>query len=232
MPLSTDNVCLLCRQSTAHILCTGCAGQLTTLLIGPHQCRQCALPLDTDTEYCGECLAIPPAFDRIITPYLYAHPLDYLIGQAKHHHCLRSARVLSELMAHYVRRYYYALPQREWPTTVVAVPLHWQRHMSRGFNQTQTLARTSAQAIDLTVSPRLLKRTRATEPQQGLNRQQRLANLRGAFVARDIKGHRVALVDDVVTTTTTAREISKVLRRAGASEVHIWALARTPDTHH
>ncbi|MFC3154583.1 ComF family protein [Gilvimarinus japonicus] len=228
MSLLSYSLCLLCRQSADQILCAGCAAHLKTLIIGEHQCRQCALPLDTDIEYCGECLATPPAFDRIVAPCRYGHPLDYLIGRAKHHHCLGSARVLSALMAGYVQQYYRVLPQREWPTKVVAVPLHWRRHISRGFNQTHPLARAGARAIGLPLSRKLLKRTRATEPQQGLTRRQRLQNLHGAFVARDLKGQRVALVDDVVTTTTTAREISKVLRRAGAAEVHIWALARTP----
>ncbi|WP_049723421.1 ComF family protein [Gilvimarinus polysaccharolyticus] len=231
MPLFSANLCLLCRQSTPLIVCAGCAEQLETLLIGQHQCRQCALPLNAEAEYCGECLATPPAFDRVIAPYLYAHPLDYVIGRAKHHHCLRSARALSQLMARNIELYYRALPQRERPTQVVAVPLHWRRQISRGFNQTQILARAGAQAIDLQANTRLLKRVRDTQPQQGLNRQQRLANLHGAFTACELKGQRVALVDDVVTTTSTAREISKVLRRAGASEVHIWALARTPDAH-
>jgi ComF family protein len=173
-------------------------------------------------------LATPPAFDRVLAPYRYDYPLDFIIGRAKHHHCLRSAAVLSNALAQHIARYYTALPPREWPTQVTAVPLHWRRQIARGFNQTQPLARAAAQALGLPAPPNLLRRTRATERQQGLSRHKRLANLRGAFSARNVQGQRIALVDDVVTTTATTREISKVLRRAGAAEVHIWTLARTP----
>lgn len=228
MSRASLSLCLLCRQGTAGILCQGCTAQLSELAIGPQQCRQCALPLPANTEYCGECLATPPAFDRVLAPYRYDYPLDFIIGRAKHYHCLRSAAVLSDLLAQHIAHYYTALPPREWPTQVTPVPLHWRRQISRGFNQTHTLARTAALAVGLTATPKLLRRTRATERQQGLSRHKRLANLRGAFSVHSVQGQRVALVDDVVTTTATTREISKVLRRAGAAEVHIWALARTP----
>lgn len=230
MSLFTYNLCLLCRQSAAATLCRGCVAQLKTLAIGTHQCRQCALPLEANAIYCGECLTRPPAFDRIVAPFVYAHPVDYLIGRAKHHHCWRSTCALKALLAQHVGDYYRPLPKRQWPTHVIAVPLHWRRQMSRGFNQTHALARAAAGAIGLSLSAAALKRSRATERQQGLNRKQRLHNLHGAFCAANLHGKRLALVDDVVTTATTVREISNVLRRAGAAEVHIWTLARTPNS--
>jgi ComF family protein len=101
---------------------------------------------------------------------------------------------------------------------VVAVPIHWYRRCSRGFNQAELIAK------ELPHQGNALRRIRATHPQAGLSTAQRLRNLDGAFqVTADVRGKSVLLIDDVVTSGQTARECSKALKESGAREVGVLA---------
>ncbi|MCW5942454.1 MAG: ComF family protein [Fimbriimonadaceae bacterium] len=108
----------------------------------------------------------------------------------------------------------------------VPVPIHWVRRCDRGFNQSELLcARLPAEKV----RPDVLRRRRHTRPQASLPPERREANLRNAFRAdAAVEGRRVVLIDDVVTSGTTARECAEALRRAGAIEIGliVFALAR------
>jgi len=111
---------------------------------------------------------------------------------------------------------------------VCAVPLHESRLRERGFNQSEALAEAVGGSIGKPLRP-LLARTRPTLPQVDLPAESRPANVRGAFEARleeVIEGQRVLLIDDLFTTGATLVECARMLRRAGAEEVRIFALAR------
>jgi len=112
---------------------------------------------------------------------------------------------------------------------IVPVPLHWRRRWRRGYNQADLLALAVANDLRLPVAPRRLRRRRATASQTGRSRRGRVANVRGAFVTgrSGFGGSRILLVDDVMTTGATLAECARVLRAAGASEVHAAASART-----
>jgi ComF family protein len=115
------------------------------------------------------------------------------------------------------------------PPVVVPVPLHPKKLRQRRFNQSEAVAEAMIKAthFDLELAPKLLIRKRETESQTGLTRQQRVANLRGAFRAENpISGKNILLVDDVFTTGTTASECARVLRRAGAEKVWVATVAR------
>jgi len=114
---------------------------------------------------------------------------------------------------------------------LVPVAAHPARVRERGFDVTETWARTLGALAGLPVA-RGLVRVRATPPQAGADRARRLANVRGAFApgaeAAAVGGRRVALVDDVVTTGATARAAATVLRDLGARRVEVWAFAFEP----
>jgi ComF family protein len=112
---------------------------------------------------------------------------------------------------------------------VVPVPLHRRRFAERGFNQAETVAFAieSGCGGGVVVLKDCLKRIKNTPRQAGLGREERLANLDGAFVcARDVSGKKVLVVDDVLTTGTTLVECARVLRAAGAREVWGYTVAR------
>lgn len=119
------------------------------------------------------------------------------------------------------------------PVLVVPVPLYSAKRKQRGFNQAELIARSALKPLrskDLNLEIRVLVRTRDTASQIGLTRPQRAENIRGAFQVvhlNKVSGRNILLVDDVLTTGTTASECARVLLRAGAKTVWVATVART-----
>ncbi len=212
--------CLLCGRRSHNGLCRLCSGELRDAggLYAP-LCR-CGLPGIADQGLCGRCLRHPPPFNATYCHWAYQFPLDRLINAYKHNGRLPVERALEPLLREQ------PLP---WPEAEVLCPLpaHWRRRLARGFDQAERLALLLARQWRRPVEP-LLLRHRSTGHQQGLDRAERVRNLRHAFVAQPgARQRRVLLIDDVMTTGTSARAASRALLEGGAAEVRVWALART-----
>lgn len=135
---------------------------------------------------------------------------------------LAAGRLLGELWCA-------ALGERPPPAAdcLVPVPLAPGRLRERGYNQALELARPLAKQLQLPLRWQSLRRIRATAPQSGLDRKARARNLRGAFAADPaLRGQRVLLIDDVMTTGATLAACARSLRRVGVVTVEVWALAR------
>lgn len=224
--------CLLCACSLkSDLLCAQCLHDL------PHNygqllCVQCGLRNESLSDFCGHCLRHPPAFSRSFIPFSYQYPLDHLIHKFKYYRHLTSGKLLGHMLADYLK--YQSEEHSQWvrPDLIIPVPMHWMRRWQRGFNQADVLAHYLAQALDIPLATHLLKRIHKTPAQKELSRNERQKNLRNAFsipvkLRAHLQGKNIALVDDVVTTTATVREISQLLTKAGAKDVQVWALART-----
>jgi ComF family protein len=149
-----------------------------------------------------------------------------MLNTFKHHRGLAQGRLLAQLLSDEIRDQYI---DHTLPEVIIPVPLHWQRFLWRGYNQSAELGRQLSRELGIPCHTQLLKRIRHTPSQQGLSRKQRLLNLKNAFVIKQaLTFQRIALLDDVVTTGTTAMEIARFLRAQGAVEIHLWAIARTP----
>ncbi|MGH9660310.1 MAG: ComF family protein [Bryobacteraceae bacterium] len=123
---------------------------------------------------------------------------------------------------------YRALPVDEAFDVVTPMPLHWRRRLERGFNQAEVLARHVARRRRLPLA-RAVRRVRDTGSQTGLTPAQRRRNVAGAFRVRRaeaVRGNRVLLIDDVMTTGATASACAAELKRAGAASVTVLALTR------
>ncbi len=121
-----------------------------------------------------------------------------------------------------------ALPRDQRFDAIVPVPLHWRRRWQRGFNQSELLARALARRTGVPVLPALW-RTRATPAQAGLSNTRRRQNMAAAFDCRRperVQGKRLLLIDDVMTTGSTATACAGALKRAGAAGVSLLTLAR------
>jgi ComF family protein len=188
-------------------------------------CPRCALPMPSD-QACGRCLAHPPAFDAARCALEYRFPVDRLVQRFKFGGDLALGRWLGEALAQAVER-------EARPDLLVAAPASRARLRERGFNQAVVLARIVAAAGGHRLDVGAIEKLRDTRPQQGLERAERHANLRGAFRVRAaLAGAHVAIVDDVMTTGATAEALAGALRQAGARRVVAWVLARTPEPGH
>jgi ComF family protein len=221
-------LCAVCQAGTAGGLCADCE----TRFAAPRpRCQRCGLGLGLATPACGACLREPPPFERCICVADYGFPWDHLIAQMKFRARPEIAQLLAPLLARAVQR-----EQGPLPALVLPVPLAPARLAERGHNQAWELARSCAPLLGLPARADLLLRPIDTPQQAGSTREQRQRNLRGAFMVEPrereaLRGLHVAVVDDVMTTGSTAREAAAALLKAGAATVQLWVLARTPDTN-
>jgi len=209
--------CVLCgAASDAFPLCVPCRSDLPALAQG---CPVCAMP-GTPDQTCGTCLRHPPRFDGTVAVWRYAYPVDRLVQALKFHGRLALAPFFARGMA---ARVAYA-------DAIVPMPLHASRLAERGFNQAAEVARILAAEMKTKLLMQGTVRIRSTRPQAALPLDERSRNVRGAFACTlDLTGARIAVVDDVMTTGATLNELARVLKRAGATRVENWVVARTLD---
>lgn len=205
-------------------VCTRC---LLRFAGSSSRCARCALHVPEDVTHCGACIQSPPLFERAVAAFDYAFPWDRAIAALKFRSELQWASPLARALSTALQE------QHAAAEVVTAVPLSRSRLRERGFNQAWEIAKRVARDLGLPARHDLLQRLRETPQQIQLNRRERDANLRGAFMPagadarRAVQGRCVALVDDVMTTGTTANEAARALLEAGARSVHLWVLART-----
>jgi ComF family protein len=177
---------------------------------------------------CGTCIGNPPPFVRTLAAVDYGHPWDGLITQFKFRAALDLAPALARRLLVTFER-----SGSPAPELLLPVPLSTERLRERGFNQAWELARRLGHALRCDTDAHLLLRLKDTPHQLAFPPEQRAGNVRAAFAVEprrlaEIRGRRVTLVDDVMTTGATTAEIARALLQAGASEVDVWVVARTP----
>lgn len=212
------------RSHAQHHPCTSCSNTLPWL---HSQCSRCALPLH-QTGICGQCLGVPPPQQLTWAALRYASPVQQALHQLKFHRALELAPALGELIVAHAQA---QPPNLEWRTVdaLVPAPLHPGRLRQRGFNQALELCRPLARHFELALEPRLLKRCRATAEQSRLTARARQRNVRHAFSCPEkLNGEHIVLFDDVITTGATMRAMAASVLAAGAGQVSVIVMARTP----
>jgi ComF family protein len=216
--------CAVCRAWPAQPVCEACVARFAQ----PRpRCRRCALPVPESVSECGRCLAAPPPLDACHAAVSYEYPWSALVAQYKFGGQAGWAHGFATLM----RSAPWVEPAVEAADLVLPMPLSRERLAERGFNQALLLAR--ALAARKTDSA-LLLRVRHTPAQTALDRQGRLGNVAGAFAveplrAAQLKGKRVVLIDDVMTSGASLFTAAQALRQAGAAHITGLVLARTDD---
>jgi ComF family protein len=189
------------------------------------RCRRCALPLPAGVPECGRCIADPPPLDVCLAAVAYEYPWSSLITDFKFHGQPGWSRSFATLM----RSAPWVEPALDEAALVLPMPLAPARLAERGFNQALLLAHALAPAK---TRSDLLLRVRHTAAQTALDRQARLANVRGAFaveplLASVLRAARLVLVDDVMTSGASLFAAATVLRQAGAAHITALVMART-----
>lgn len=211
---------------TDATLCPACWSALS--FVGRPQCERCGTPFEFEAatgSVCGGCLASPPVWRRARSAVRYDEASRGMILRLKHGDDTGVARLFAR-----------------WMTTaggelfaeadlLVPVPLHPARLFRRRYNQSALLAAEIARLSGVPAGLDVLRRVRRTPSQGGLDRSGRSRNVKGAFRVRRsrraaLKGRRVILVDDVLTSGATATACTKALRAAGVASVDVLTVAR------
>ena len=227
--LKNKQNCLICDEptETADSVCNACETELPWLM---EHCEVCALPLSMDGLVCGQCQHQPPAFKQVIAPWAYSFPVDRLISRFKHQARWPLGHMLGRLLGQHVQHRFdnTALTR---PDALLPVPMARKRLRERGYNQALMLARWLSADLNNPCDEHLLLRPHETLAQQALDAKTRKRNLLGAFAlaaGAQVQGRHFAVVDDVLTTGATAHSLARLLIHAGARQVDVYCLARTP----
>jgi predicted amidophosphoribosyltransferase len=219
--------CLLCGARVAGArLCPGCEADI--LARGPAalpRCPRCALRLPRGAPCCSACLGAPRSYARTIAAFDYEPPADALVLMLKARLRLSAAPVLARLMAAAIAQ------DGPLPAGLLLAPVPASRASlrRRGMNPAAEIARSLAAELELPLARGLLSRRREAPGQTGRSRQARRRAAIGLFACEGgVQGRHVAVVDDVMTTGSTADAAACALLAAGAASVTVLVAARTP----
>jgi ComF family protein len=211
-----------CIVPSAYILCDHCLSEVS--FIRPPFCRVCMSPLVSSAgELCPRCRRRKPTFASLRSAIEYDGMGKQLILKFKHADRLD----LAKLFALWLQ--FCAADTLARVDLLVPVPLHHVRRLTRQYNQAALLAAALARLTGKEFNGRALIRRRYTPSQGHRSQTERRHNVAGAFAVKNpaaFKGARIAVIDDVITTGATALECTRVLKAAGAKEVHIITIAR------
>ena len=220
--------CTICGKSVraGEYLCDQCETKAIRN-VAPF-CQKCSEPFEgfiTNTFACANCAHRTIYFDAAVSAYRGRGIVRQIIHEFKYGRQIH----LRHLVARWLNS---ALDDERLRQShfdvIVPVPLHPARQRERGFNQASLLAELLGAQTSIPVKS-LLERTRYTTTQTALDRSERMENLHNAFRLRknaDVRGLRVLLLDDVLTTGSTLNECARILKRASALCVHAATAAR------
>ncbi len=220
--------CVACREITAEpaTLCPACWRDMP--FISRPFCERLGTPFAVDIGgplLSPAAIADPPVFGRARSVAHHRGAAQELVHKLKYGDRQELAIAMGGMMVAA------ATDLLAEATVIIPVPLHWTRLWQRRFNQAAALAAALGRRSGLPVEAGLLRRRKRTLRQVGLTRSQRQENLQGAFIVPDdmkavLRGQHVLLVDDVMTTSSTANAASRVLLKAGAAAVDVVTFAR------
>ena len=223
-------ICQLCGEQRATakegFVCRRCWSHVR--FIKPPFCERCGLPFEGDltTPFeCSNCREMELHFSAARSAVVARGAVREIIHRYKYQRALWFEPFLAGLL---LRETVPALRGQNWDL-IVPVPLHPLKQREREFNQAARLAARLSTAMKIPLNQGLLRRVTPTATQTRLTRQQRAANMRGAFALRPgarLNGEQVVLVDDVFTTGATTSACAQVLRAGGAGDVCVWTVAR------
>jgi ComF family protein len=221
-------LCLVCDEPVGRnaTLCPVCWQKIQ--FIAPPFCACCGASFDIPVEagtLCGACLMEAPHFKSARAAMLYDDASRKLILGFKHGDRTYAAKALAVWMHRAGGAFL------ESTDALVPVPLHRWRLFQRRYNQSALLAQQIGSLAGKPVLLDTLRRIRDTPYQGHMKRKERQENVKGAFAVpplhlADVKGKTLVLIDDVLTTGSTACECARVLLAAGAKQVYVLTLSR------
>jgi len=218
--------CAVCHTWPSNAVCEECVRQFGQPRL---RCRTCAASLTGAATQCGACLRQPPPLAAVLAAVEYDYPWAQMVRDFKFHADIAWARSF----AHMMRSTPWVDPALEAADWIIPMPLSKQRLRERGFNQSAVLAEALYTGTQRKVRQDLLVRIRDTAAQSSLPRRERHANVAHAFAVHPdsftkMRGQKVVLVDDVMTTGASLHAAAQALAQAGVAQTTALVFARTP----
>jgi len=221
--------CLICAlASNNKLICLFCEKKI---LSKRSYCLHCALPLNKNSDYCGDCLSKDYLFDQLHALGDYTKPLSTLIKQLKYQQHLLAGELLAQLLFKSILLRYTKTELSQFDL-LLAVPLHPQKLRLRGFNQAQIICDSLHKQLQIPILKNYILRNKKTTAQEGLSISKRKVNLKNAFTYNKdsperLTGKNIILVDDVVTTGATINSLCEVLHERGVNSITVFCISRT-----
>ena len=208
--------CSVCKRESfsGGWLCEGCKSIMP--LNNKSICGHCGRATPYPVDYCDYCKDKQTYVDLARSVYEYEYPLNVLVRRLKY----SGERYLAESFAKEMQSIYFK--SIGYADCIVFVPMTKARKKERGYNQSEELAKALSKLIEVPIVSDVLVKTKDTDSQVGLERKERLKNVKGSISVKNralIKNKRVLVIDDVMTTGATLEVIAEKLKDAGASEV-------------
>lgn len=220
--------CILCKTDSNQNLdlCADCAKDL------PYResvCPRCGEIIENNAAIniarCGSCLNEELPYQCVCAPFHYQDSVAKLIVDLKFNQKLLYAKLLGTLMASFLENHYIG---KEKPQLIIPVPLHEKRLKERGFNQALEIARPISKRLRIPIDKYNCLRIKNTVAQSSLKLKERKQNVKKAFfIKKSLNVQYVAIIDDVMTTGNTVKELSQILKNSGIMSVDIWCLTKT-----
>jgi ComF family protein len=204
-------------------ICAKCESEIRP--IAPPHCPICGRTLKGAGPRCVECLESVFHFDRA---YACA-PYEGQMKEFLHTYKFGGRKYLAHFFIRLMSRFFDGHLKSAEYDTMLPMPLDAEKFRERGFNQSALISAALAKRLGLPHEPALLKRYGSTSPQSLLPKEARKLNVAGRFFVKDasaLRGKRVLLIDDILTTGSTASEAARTLKEAGARHVTVLACAR------
>jgi ComF family protein len=225
------NVCQLCRQKDASrddgYVCASCREE-GVRFINPPYCLRCGLKFRgeiTESFTCSNCEEVSLHFESARSAVGFTPLVQEVIHRYKYNRAVWFEPFLAGILNEAALK----AVSLETHDLIVPIPLHPLKLREREFNQAANLARSLALSTGIPLCETLVSRVRETRTQTTLSRKERARNVENAFAwssKQPLKGERVVLVDDIMTTGATASACAKVLQQNGSSSVNVWTVAR------
>ena len=220
--------CIVCddelREKSVYGLCPKCKAKLN--FIGKNICKKCGrLQLD-EADYCLTCQQHKRNFEFARSSVVYDDVAKELVRGIK----FGGKKYFAKYIANFLVEKYTEAFEGVNIDVVVPVPLTKKTKVNRGFNQSWEIAKRFADAVALSADDGILAKIKDTQEQAKLGGKEREENTIGAFEVKNpqaVENKSILVVDDVMTTGSTASEIAKTLKAAKAKEVYVLTFAST-----
>lgn len=221
------NTCLVCGEYDDEIgtnyICYSCNKNLSRLK--DPLCNICSKPIDQNSSIniCLECKKNKRYFETVKSLLHYDNQVQKIIHKYKYYDKAYYCKLFGSMLYNYIKENNYC----EFDL-ITSIPLHKSKIKSRGYNQSELIAKYIAKKINILYS-KCLKRINKTKVQNELSKHERRKNVKNAFIAIDthiIKNKTVLIIDDIYTTGATINECSRVLIEEGAKNIYGLTIAR------